>query len=43
MTEQLQQQGADPVGDTPAQLQQFIQSEIARWTKVIRAAHITVN
>jgi tripartite-type tricarboxylate transporter receptor subunit TctC len=43
MTEQLQQQGADPVGDTPAQLQQFIQSEIARWTKVIRAAHITAN
>jgi tripartite-type tricarboxylate transporter receptor subunit TctC len=43
MTEQLQQQGADPVGDTPAQLQQFIQSEIARWTKVIRAAKITAN
>jgi tripartite-type tricarboxylate transporter receptor subunit TctC len=43
MTEQLQQQGADPVGNSPAELQQFIQSEIARWTKVIRAAKITVN
>ena len=43
MTEQLQQQGADPVGNSPAELQQFIQSEIARWTKVIRAAHITAN
>ena len=43
MTEQLQAQGAEPVGNSPAELQHFLQSEITRWTKVIRAAKITAN
>ena len=30
--------GAEPVGNTPEQLGEFIQSEIAKWGKVIRAA-----
>ncbi|HWI15860.1 MAG TPA: tripartite tricarboxylate transporter substrate-binding protein, partial [Burkholderiales bacterium] len=43
MSDQLMAQGADAVGNSPAELQQFLQSEIARWTKLIRAAKITAN
>lgn len=43
VSEQLMGQGAEPVGNSPAELQQFMQSEIARWTKVIRAANISAN
>ncbi len=43
MSEQLMAQGAEPVGNSPGELQQFVQAEIARWTKVIRAANITAN
>jgi Uncharacterized protein conserved in bacteria len=43
MSEQLLAQGAEPIGDSPQALQKFIQAEIARWTKVIKAAHITIN
>jgi tripartite-type tricarboxylate transporter receptor subunit TctC len=32
--------GAEPVGNTPEQYTAFIQNEIAKWTKVIRAAGI---
>jgi len=38
--ERLQGLGADPVGTTPEQYTAFIQEEIAKWTKVIRAAGI---
>ena len=31
-------EGAEPVGNTPEQFGEFIQSEIAKWGKVIRAA-----
>jgi tripartite-type tricarboxylate transporter receptor subunit TctC len=43
MSEQLSRQGAEAVGNSPAELQAFIRAEIARWTKVIRAANITAN
>jgi len=43
MSEQLLAQGAESIGDSPQELQKFIQTEIARWTKVIKAAHITIN
>jgi tripartite-type tricarboxylate transporter receptor subunit TctC len=36
----LADQGADPVGNTPAQYTAFIQNEIAKWAKVIKAAGI---
>jgi tripartite-type tricarboxylate transporter receptor subunit TctC len=36
----LQNQGAEPVGNTPEQYTAFIQSEIAKWAKVIAAAGI---
>jgi tripartite-type tricarboxylate transporter receptor subunit TctC len=38
--EKLQGLGADPVGNTPEQYAAFMQSEIAKWAKVIKAAGI---
>ena len=38
--EKLQGLGAEPVGNTPEQYAAFMQNEIAKWTKVIRAAGI---
>jgi tripartite-type tricarboxylate transporter receptor subunit TctC len=35
--------GAEPVGDTPQEFSRLVKEETARWTKVIKAAHITVN
>ena len=43
MTDQLQQQGAEPVGGTPQELDAFIRAEIERWTKVIKQAHIRAD
>jgi len=34
----LSNAGADPVGSTPAQYTAFVQSEYAKWAKVIKAA-----
>jgi tripartite-type tricarboxylate transporter receptor subunit TctC len=38
--EKLRGLGADPVGNTPEQYTAFMQSEIAKWAKVIKAAGI---
>ena len=38
--ERLKNLGADPVGNTPEQYTAFMQNEIAKWAKVIRAAGI---
>ena len=38
--ERLVSQGADPVGNTPEQATAHVEREIAKWTKVIRAAGI---
>jgi tripartite-type tricarboxylate transporter receptor subunit TctC len=40
LRERLISQGADPVGNTPEQYTAYIQNEIAKWAKVIRAAGI---
>jgi tripartite-type tricarboxylate transporter receptor subunit TctC len=40
LRERLQGLGADPVGNTPEQYTAFMQSEIAKWDKVIKAAGI---
>ena len=37
---QLTSQGADPVATTPEQYTAFVQEEIVKWGKVIRAAGI---
>ncbi|MBM3342001.1 MAG: tripartite tricarboxylate transporter substrate binding protein [Betaproteobacteria bacterium] len=36
----LKDQGADPVGNSPEQATAYVQSEIAKWAKVIKAAGI---
>lgn len=41
--EQLIALGADPVGSNPAEFAKFLQSEIARWSKVLREAGITAT
>lgn len=38
--ERLQGLGADPVGNTPEQYAAFMQNEITKWAKVIKAAGI---
>jgi tripartite-type tricarboxylate transporter receptor subunit TctC len=43
LTDQLYAQGADPVGNTPQELQQFIRSEIERWAKVVREGNIRIE
>ncbi|MEQ1776403.1 MAG: tripartite tricarboxylate transporter substrate binding protein [Burkholderiales bacterium] len=40
MRTRLQDQGADPVGNSPEQYTAFIEREIAKWAKVIKAAGI---
>ena len=40
LRERLASQGADPVGNTPEQFTAFIQNEIVKWSKVIKAAGI---
>lgn len=40
MNDRLSKEGADPVGNTPAEFARHIQVEIEKWRKVIRAAGI---
>ncbi|MEO8442217.1 MAG: tripartite tricarboxylate transporter substrate binding protein [Betaproteobacteria bacterium] len=40
VTEQLSTQGAEPVGNTPQELDAYIKAEIERWTRVISQAQI---
>ncbi|MFO0253353.1 MAG: tripartite tricarboxylate transporter substrate binding protein [Betaproteobacteria bacterium] len=40
MSDRLSKEGADPVGNTPAEFARHIQTEIEKWRKVIRAAGI---
>ena len=40
---QLLAQGAEPVGNSPQELQKFVAAEIDRWTKVIEQANIRVD
>ncbi|MCW5574947.1 MAG: tripartite tricarboxylate transporter substrate binding protein [Burkholderiales bacterium] len=40
MSERLSREGADPVGNSAAEFARYIQSEIEKWRKVIRAAGI---
>ena len=40
LRERLKTMGADPVGNTPEQYTEYVQNEIAKWAKVIKAAGI---
>ena len=41
--EKLLAEGAEPVGNTPEQFRAFIETEIAKWGKIIRAAGLTAS
>jgi tripartite-type tricarboxylate transporter receptor subunit TctC len=40
---QMVEQGADPVGSTPAEFAAYIDSEIKRWTVIVRASGASVD
>jgi tripartite-type tricarboxylate transporter receptor subunit TctC len=40
LAQRLVSQGVDPVGTSPAQYTQFMQNEVQKWAKVIKAANI---
>jgi tripartite-type tricarboxylate transporter receptor subunit TctC len=41
--EGLEKTGNEPVGSTPQEFRAFVQSEMAKWAKVIKAANITAE
>ena len=43
ITERLSAQGVEPVANTPEQFAEFIKSEIARWARVAKLAHVKAN
>jgi tripartite-type tricarboxylate transporter receptor subunit TctC len=43
INEQLASQGADPVGSTPEEFGQYMQSETEKWAKVVRASGIRLE
>lgn len=43
LAQQLELQGAEPVGGTPQALQTHIQSEIAQWVKLVKQAKFTAD
>jgi tripartite-type tricarboxylate transporter receptor subunit TctC len=42
-TQQLESQGAEPVGSTPEELQKRVVTEIAQWTKLVKQAKIALD
>ena len=43
MRERAMQEGATPIGSSPAAFQKFLASEIAKWTKIIQEAGIKLD
>ena len=43
MMQQLQSQSAEPVGNSPQELQKFIAAEIEQWTRLVKQAKISVD
>jgi len=43
ISEQLKQQGARVVGDTPEQFASFLKDESSRWSKVVRESGMRAN
>ncbi|HYC48572.1 MAG TPA: tripartite tricarboxylate transporter substrate binding protein [Burkholderiales bacterium] len=43
MRDRALQEGATPVGSVPAEFQKFVHAEIAKWTKIIKAAGIKLD
>jgi tripartite-type tricarboxylate transporter receptor subunit TctC len=43
MRERLAGQGAEPVGDTPAQFSAYVKSELSRWAAVVKASGARID
>jgi tripartite-type tricarboxylate transporter receptor subunit TctC len=43
MRDRATQEGATPIGSTPAEFQRFVQSEIVKWTRIIHEAGIRLE
>jgi len=43
VAQQLEGQGAEPVGGTAEELQKFIRTEIAQWLRLAKEAKLTLN
>ena len=43
MRDRAMQEGATPIGSTPAEFQKFVNAEIAKWTKIIQQAGIKLE
>ena len=43
MRERATQEGATPIGNTPAEFDRFLKTEIAKWTRIIRDAGIKLE
>jgi tripartite-type tricarboxylate transporter receptor subunit TctC len=41
--ESLRKQGADPVGNTPAQFSAYLREELARWSEVVKISGARVD
>jgi tripartite-type tricarboxylate transporter receptor subunit TctC len=41
--QKLLEQGGDPVGSTPEELDHVVKTELRKWAEVIREAHIRVD
>jgi tripartite-type tricarboxylate transporter receptor subunit TctC len=41
--QKLLEQGGDPVGSTPEELDRVVKAELRKWAEVIRDAHIRVD
>ncbi len=38
VSEKLAAQGAEPVGDSPEQFGKYLQAEVTKWAKVVKAS-----
>jgi tripartite-type tricarboxylate transporter receptor subunit TctC len=43
MRDRAMQEGATPIGSSPAEFQRFLESEIAKWTRIIQEAGIKLD
>jgi tripartite-type tricarboxylate transporter receptor subunit TctC len=43
LRERAMNEGATPIGSTPAQFERFVHGEIAKWTRIIKTAGIKLE
>jgi tripartite-type tricarboxylate transporter receptor subunit TctC len=43
VAQQLESQGAEPVGNSPAELDRFVRNQIAQWTRLVKKANISLD